>query len=86
VQDCLGDPATKSFDEECLAEHGVTAYSFASYHPESRFWLFQAIEAGIFVAMALALLAFSVGGFGSASADTRARGEHRARPCPGLQP
>jgi hypothetical protein len=26
------------------------------YQPESRFWLFQSIEAGIFVALALVLL------------------------------
>lgn len=60
VQGCIGDPAIKSFDEACLAEHGIRALSFASYHPADRFWTFQAIEAGIFVAMALALLAFSI--------------------------
>jgi hypothetical protein len=60
VQGCLTGPAIKSFDSECLAQHDITVYSHATYHPESRFWLFQAIEAGIFLAMALALLAFSV--------------------------
>ena len=60
VQGCLGGPGLKGVDDECLAEHGITAYSHASYHPADRFWTFQAIEAGIFVAMALALLAFSV--------------------------
>jgi hypothetical protein len=60
VQGCLTGPAIKSFDRECLADHGVAVYEHASYHPADRFWLFQAIEASIFVAMALALLAFSV--------------------------
>ena len=32
----------------------------ATYQPGSRFWLFQAIEAGIFAALTLALLAFAV--------------------------
>ena len=60
VQGCLGGQGPKGVNEECLAEHGITAFSHASYHPADRFWTFQAIEAGIFVAMALALLACSV--------------------------
>ena len=60
VQGCLTGPEIKSFDRECLADHGIEVFSHATYHPYSRFWLFQAIEAGIFVTMALALLAFSV--------------------------
>ena len=50
----------KGVDADCLAQHDIAFYSHASYHPESRFWLFQAVEAGIFAATALALLAFSV--------------------------
>jgi hypothetical protein len=59
VQGCVTDPSTKSFDRECLADHGIAVYSHATYHPESRFWLFQFIEAGIFTALAVALIGFS---------------------------
>jgi hypothetical protein len=38
----------------------IGVFSRATYHPESRFWLFQAIEAGIFATLTLALLAFAV--------------------------
>ncbi len=60
VQGCVTDPSTKRFDSECLADQGIAVYEHASYHPADRFWLFQAIEASIFVATAFALLAFSV--------------------------
>jgi hypothetical protein len=52
--------SSKGIDAACLARHDIAYYTHASYHPESRFWLFQAIEAGIFAAMALALFACSV--------------------------
>jgi ABC-type transport system involved in multi-copper enzyme maturation permease subunit len=38
----------------CLAAHGYRAY--LSYQPASRFWAFQGIETGIFVALAAVLL------------------------------
>lgn len=60
VQTCVSDPSTKRFDTACLAHHDIGVYSHATYHPADRFWVFQAIEAGIFAALALALLAFSI--------------------------
>lgn len=50
VQQKLGDPS-------CLAQHGV--FNHAIYHPASRFWLFQGIEAAIFLGLALALVGFA---------------------------
>lgn len=50
----------KGIDAACLARNDIAYYTHATYHPESRFWLFQTVEAGIFAATALALLAFSV--------------------------
>jgi hypothetical protein len=35
-------------------------FMHALYQPAGRFWLFQAIETGIFTALALALVGFSV--------------------------
>jgi hypothetical protein len=46
----FGDPA-------CLAQHGV--FNHAVYHPASRFWLFQGIEAAIFLGFALTLAGFA---------------------------
>ncbi|MGH3078129.1 MAG: ABC transporter permease [Gaiellaceae bacterium] len=58
---CLSDMAPgKGVDAACLAQHDIGYYTFATFHPEGRFWLFQAIEASIFVALAVGLLAFSV--------------------------
>jgi hypothetical protein len=39
----------------CLAQHGYTQY--LTYQPADRYWPFQFIEAGIFVAIAAALIA-----------------------------
>jgi ABC-2 family transporter protein len=58
VQSCL--TPGKSFDAACLAEHDLVGYTHAVYHPASRFWLFQGIEAGIFTALTVALIGFSV--------------------------
>jgi hypothetical protein len=60
VAGCVTDKTAKSFDAACLAQHDIAEYTLATYHPGSRFWLFQAVEAGIFIALAVALLAFSV--------------------------
>jgi hypothetical protein len=51
IQQKLGDPS-------CLAQHGV--FNHAVYHPASRFWLFQGIEATIFLGLAFALTAFAL--------------------------
>ncbi|GGO24743.1 transporter [Micromonospora parathelypteridis] len=46
----------------CGAELGLDpgAYNWQLYQPADRFWLFQGIETGIFVALALLLLYFAV--------------------------
>jgi len=47
----LPDPATLS----CMQSAGFR--QFVTYQPADRYWIFQGIEAGIFVALAAALLA-----------------------------
>ena len=42
-------------DAACLAEVGRGAYNLELFHPASRFWTFQAIETGIFLAVAICL-------------------------------
>ncbi len=42
--------------QACIDEVGRGAYNFEIYQPASRFWTFQSIEAGIFIALALLLL------------------------------
>ncbi|MFU8854197.1 transporter [Micromonospora sp. SL1-18] len=48
--------------EACGAELGLGpgAYNWQLYQPGSRFWLFQGIETGIFVALALLLVYFAI--------------------------
>jgi hypothetical protein len=59
ISDACGSTITSKLgDASCLAEHGV--FNHAVYHPASRFWLFQGIEAAIFVGLALALGGFAV--------------------------
>jgi hypothetical protein len=55
---CTRGPKGGSLDPSCLRAHGV--YNHAIYQPASRFWLFQGIEAGIFVGLALILSAAAV--------------------------
>ena len=55
---CEASTQMKLGDPSCLAEHGV--FNHAVYHPASRFWLFQGIEAAIFLGLALALVGFAV--------------------------
>lgn len=43
--------------EACLATHGF--HRIVTYQPANRFWTFQAIEAGIFAVLAVALLALA---------------------------
>jgi hypothetical protein len=60
VQACADGTSKRSLDTACLARHHIVEFSSAVYQPASRFWLFQGIEAGIFVGLALLLFAFSV--------------------------
>lgn len=48
------DCGTESF-QDCMIDQGI-ASQFTRFHPVDRFWSFQFIEAGIFVAVAVALL------------------------------
>jgi hypothetical protein len=41
----------------CIEQHGIT--QFVTYHPDSRYWSFQLIETGIFLAVGLALIGFA---------------------------
>jgi len=47
---------------ECGSEYGLQAgaYNWELYQPADRFWLFQGIETGIFVALAVVLLVLAV--------------------------
>jgi hypothetical protein len=47
----------KGVNGRCLASHGF--HQLVTYQPDSRFWAFQGIEAGIFVVLALALVGFA---------------------------
>jgi hypothetical protein len=53
----LGKPSVQSF-AQCAAQHGYT--QLTRYQPASRFWPFQFIETGIFVALAAVLLALVI--------------------------
>lgn len=57
--ECVTNPSRKLLDNACLDRHGIVEAMSATYHPGSRFWTFQAMEAGIYVAAALVLLAFA---------------------------
>jgi hypothetical protein len=59
VTGCLHDGTMKVVNHACLAEQGVSSIQSVVYHPASRFWLFQGVEAGIFLGLAAALVAFS---------------------------
>jgi len=43
---------------QCLSRHGF--HQVVTYQPDSRFWTFQGMEAGIFVLLAAALVGFTV--------------------------
>ena len=58
IDSCV-NRTTKGVDRACLAQHHIVEYGSAVFQPASRFWLFQGIEAGIFVALAAALVLFS---------------------------
>ena len=52
------DGETKALLGACMQQHGWHFY--ALYQPLSRFWTFQAIEAGIFVLLIVMLLALAI--------------------------
>ncbi len=43
---------------ECVRDHGVFQHNI--YQPADRFWIFQSIEAAVFLALALALIGFTI--------------------------
>ncbi len=43
---------------QCIQNHGW--HEFVTYQPGSRFWTFQAVETGIYVALAVGLLALTI--------------------------
>jgi len=62
VDQCLGPGAhvagqAKQVPIECLSKLGLVTR--VEYHPASRFWTFQWIEAGLFVGVSAALVAFA---------------------------
>jgi hypothetical protein len=54
--DCTFKPGVEEY-LACLTSHGVRAG--VTYQPASRYWAFQGIETGIFIALAAALAGFS---------------------------
>lgn len=58
IASCVSPP--KQVDRACLAQHHIVEYTTAVFQPASRFWLFQAIESGIFLSLTAALVLFSI--------------------------
>ena len=50
-------PGGKGLNGPCLTAHGF--HQVLTYQPDSRFWAFQGIEAGIFLVLAFALVGFT---------------------------
>jgi hypothetical protein len=50
-------PGGKGLNGPCLAAHGF--HQILTYQPDSRFWAFQGIEAGIFLVLAVVLVGFT---------------------------
>jgi hypothetical protein len=50
-------PGGKGLNGPCLAAHGF--HQILTYQPNSRFWAFQGIEAGIFLVLAVVLVGFT---------------------------
>ena len=53
-------PADKSVFLQCVGKIAQTYHIEMTYQPAGRYWIFQSMESGIFVVLALALGAFSV--------------------------
>ncbi len=52
------DLSSKVQITQCVRDHGV--FQHYIFQPADRFWMFQSIEAAIFLALTLALIAFTV--------------------------
>ena len=50
-------PGGGSVSNSCMAAHGF--HQLITYQPDSRFWVFQGIEATGFIVMAIALIGFA---------------------------
>jgi hypothetical protein len=50
-------PGGKGLNGPCLTAHGF--HQILTYQPDSRFWAFQGIEAGIFLVLAVVLVGFT---------------------------
>lgn len=50
-------PGGGGIDGHCLAQHGF--HQVITYQPASRFWAFQGIESGLFLVLAVGLVAFA---------------------------
>jgi hypothetical protein len=50
-------PGGKGVNGPCLAAHGF--HQILTYQPDSRFWAFQGMEAGIFLVLAVVLVGFT---------------------------
>jgi hypothetical protein len=59
VQAVHGQGATSAVVQACVTKLSVTFHQTVAYQPASRYWPFQWAELGVFVALALALAAFS---------------------------
>jgi hypothetical protein len=53
-------PTASPEPDRCLDTYGAGAYNLLVYQPSGRFWEFQAIETGLFVALAAVLLALAI--------------------------
>jgi hypothetical protein len=50
--------ASRQASDKCLAQHGLS--TLVKYQPASRYWTFQWIESGIFIALAAILVAVAI--------------------------
>ncbi|WP_035841284.1 ABC transporter permease [Kitasatospora azatica] len=57
---CQATPAPGAGPDDLCVTAGRGAYNFLTYQPASRFWEFQSIETGIFLALTAALLYFTI--------------------------
>jgi hypothetical protein len=57
VVPAIGPPGNKDALRDCITRNGLV--QFETFHPASRFWSFQLIETGIYLAAAFALIGFA---------------------------
>jgi hypothetical protein len=53
-------PTASPEPDSCIEDYGAGAYNLMVYQPSGRFWEFQIIETGMFVALAAVLLALAI--------------------------